>query len=148
MDILDTPQKISGYLFFVTGFFLVMYAFFQKRKVKQSRYWLSTEAEIIQSEVYKSTQAQIRYKYSVKNQAYEGNTICLGGTLNRFFKKRAMKRCQNYPVGSVVLIYYKPTNPKKSCLERKGEMISWSYIIGLIFCLMGGLIINGLIFQG
>jgi hypothetical protein len=43
-------------------------------------------------------------------------------------------------------VYYDPENPQTVCLERKAEGVLFVYGIAVVFCLVGILMVAGLIF--
>ena len=61
----------------------------------------------------------VGYQYDVNGQTYTNGTIKAG---EQFFSVRlygdAQKTIQRYPVGAQVMVYYNPTNPAESALER------------------------------
>jgi hypothetical protein len=92
--------------------------------------------------------AEIEYEYTVGSQTYTGDTICIGGELNTSFPKRAEERCQRYPVGSEVNVYYDPLDPERSCLEQKGEGSVLMYAASAAFIIFGLLLWSGLVGRG
>jgi hypothetical protein len=61
----------------------------------------------------------VGYQYQVNGQTYTGGTIRAG---EQYFNFRvwgeARKVVERYPVGAQVMVYYNPTNPSESALER------------------------------
>jgi len=61
----------------------------------------------------------IMYQFQVNGSPYTGQTIKTG---EQFFNVRvlgdAQKTIARYPVGTQVMVYYNPSNPQESALER------------------------------
>ena len=89
--------------------------------------------------------AKIEYEYTVGSETYTGDIICIGGEINTSFPKRAEERCQRYPVGSEVNVYYDPLDPETSCLEQKGEGSVLGYAAAAAFIIFGLLLWSGLV---
>lgn len=111
-------------------------------RVKYSESWPSTKGIILNSEVScmgSSTgnttfRTMIRYRYAVGTEEFICSTLCIGGELVTSERQRVQDRCDKYPVGSEVEVYYNPKNPRKACLEKRSEMTL--FLIALGGCLL------------
>jgi hypothetical protein len=88
--------------------------------------WPSTSGTVLMSTVQtkrtgrsRSTYPVVVYQYSVNGQNYQGQRIKAG---EQFLSIRVAGEAQataaRYPVGSTVTVYYNPSNPAESALER------------------------------
>jgi len=88
--------------------------------------WSSTMGTVLMSTIQikrtgrsRSEVPVVVYQYQVNGQVHQGQTIKAG---EQFFNVRVMGQAQatiaRYPVGAQVMVYYNPTNPAESALER------------------------------
>jgi hypothetical protein len=88
--------------------------------------WPGTMGTVLMSSVQSSrtgnstsTYPVIVYQYQVNGQTYQSQTIKAG---EQYFNVRlsgdAQKTVDRYPIGAQVMVYYNPTSPKDSALER------------------------------
>lgn len=137
------------------------WVFYKQRLVAKSQSWPSTPGTVTRSELGTSRgtsgpgrtpnrtfSARIEYRYMVGPKVYRNNTICIGGELNTSFRSRAESRLRQYPEGAEVPVFYDPANPARSCLERRGEIALFGYLIGSVFALIGLLILFDIIALG
>ena len=107
-----------------------------------SRNWASTQGVIYQSRFIdrgrrRDSEAQIRYRYSVNGQSYEGGNL-LPGSL-AYTDSDEEEKVRQYRPGMTVPVYYDPQHPESSALEV-GVMTRWPFIslvIGLFFFVSG-----------
>lgn len=59
----------------------------------------------------------MRYKYTVSGQQYQSGALGFGQMVLSDYDAAAQKAAQ-YPVGSMVQVYYNPENPADAVLER------------------------------
>ncbi len=117
--------------------------FYKQRLVAKSQTWPTATGTITRAKMgtdnsqtgpsrtaNRTYSANIEYRYMIGSKVYVGNTICLGGTLNTSFKSRAEERLTKYSEEAVVAVYYNPSKPEVSCLERHGEIATFGYSIG------------------
>ena len=96
------------------------------RMLREAGRWPSVEGRIVRSELERMPGAKIRYRsrieyeYNVAGQSHTGKTVALGGDVQGS-RSRAKVRCDNYPEGSNVDVYYNPSDPQEACLERKHD---------------------------
>jgi len=106
-------------------------------KFSTSKTWLSTTGEIISSEMETKRggrgrsvtyHAALVYDYSVEGTKYSGSRICFGdyGSSNPNHARQILNR---YPAGKQVNVYYNPSKPEDSVLERR---LSWTVYLALI----------------
>jgi len=113
---------------FLVGFGIFMYRRSQQGKAAKeaAQTWPGTMGTVLSSSVQSrrsgnstSTYPVVIYQYQVSGQTYQGQTIKAG---EQFFSVRIMGDAQatvaRYPIGAQVMVYYNPTNPKESALER------------------------------
>lgn len=112
----------------MVGLGIYIYRNNQKSKaVKEaSQAWPGTMGTVLMSSVQirrtgrsRSEIPVVVYQYQVNGQAYQGQTIKAG---EQFFNIRIIGQAQEtvrrYPVGAQVMVYYNPSNPAESALER------------------------------
>jgi hypothetical protein len=111
---------------FGAGIALLVYSQRILARAQQSQYWPSTSGTVTRSEVARvrrfgqsGYEARIEYTYSVGPE-YRSKVFGIGGSVGTT-RKRARERCERYPVGSEVEVFYDPSNPAVACLERTAE---------------------------
>lgn len=145
----------------IGGIGYMVWIFLKQRLVAGSQTWPAATGTITRSEMgvdssqtgpsrtaNRTYAARIEYRYMVGPKVYAGKTICLGGVLNSSFKGRAEDRLAKYPEGTTVAIYYNPENPEVCCLERRGEIALFGYLIGAGLALFAALILLDVINLG
>ena len=90
------------------------------------------KSEVI-SEDHETSRPVIRYAYRVGNVDYESDRYLPGFVGNFGGWTGGGSAVRNYPVGKVVVIHYRPTQPEHSCLEFGWH--KWS--IGLTLAIWG-----------
>ena len=88
--------------------------------------WSSTMGTVLMSTIKVSRTGASRseypvvvYQYQVNGTSYQGKTVKAGeGYFSVRFIGDAQKTIARYPVGAQVMVYYNPTNPAESALER------------------------------
>jgi hypothetical protein len=88
--------------------------------------WQSVTGTIMMSSVQSShssgsysTYPVVVYQYEVRGQRYQSQRIKAGEQfLNVRISGQAEATVQKYPIGSTVTVYYNPSNPAESVLER------------------------------
>jgi hypothetical protein len=88
--------------------------------------WQSTTGTVVMSSVQRkhtgrsySNYPVVVYLYQVNGQQYQSQRIKAGEQfLNVRLSGQAEATVQKYPIGSTVAIYYNPSNPAESALER------------------------------
>lgn len=115
--------------FVVVALFLARWSMKQKARVNASQNWPSTTGRILFSSVEQRRTSNarggystsyypvVRYDYTVNGQQYQGGTINFGQVGLGSYNAVAQKAAQ-YPVGSMVQVYYNPENPADAVLDR------------------------------
>lgn len=91
--------------------------------------WPSTPGTVLMSTIQirrtGTTQHEVPvvvYSYTVSQQMYQGNRIRVGDELGSISVRGTVSSAahivQRYPVGSMVKVFFDPTNPSLSALER------------------------------
>ena len=141
-------------VFVAIGAGLLAYAMKVSAKARQSLSWPSIEGEIAHSALlFRSSanastdntpmyKADVSYRYKVKGVDYSSSRISLmdmsstGG--------RAQGIVERYPSGSMVPVYYNPSDPSDAVLEPGGAAgIGVLKLIGAIFALAGFVFLVG-----
>ncbi len=88
--------------------------------------WPSVEGRITASEVLTRRdegeleyRPHVAYAYAVGGRAYAGDRVRFG--LTRYGLDPAKRLCARYAVGNAVQVYYDPTDPSHSVLERDAK---------------------------
>jgi len=112
----------------------------------QSQRWPATKGIILSSKVHKSIgtgktttaySPSVRYQFEVDAKPFIGSMISYPP--RRGALSWAEKIIARYPAGETADIYYAPTNPKYSCLERGRLNLFFITMIGGLSVLFGGL---------
>ena len=80
----------------------------------------------------------VRYRYSVGENTYVGDTINYGGVVSSSFRSIAEKVVKKYQHGKVVKVYVSPEDPNISVLEpgfHYGSVIT--ILVGVLFVAIG-----------
>jgi hypothetical protein len=88
--------------------------------------WPATTGKVLMSSLQskrtgrsRSTYPVVVYQYEVNGRGYQGQTIKAGEQyLNIRVAGQAQATVARYPIGATVTVYYNPTNPAESALER------------------------------
>jgi len=149
-----SQPQILGALFLLAGAAVVIHAFRLARKVQAAQTWPSVKGFVTTSVVKRGGgrnrvyRAKIRYTYSVHGHEFEGRRYALGGELDTSSRGRAESRCARYPEDSEPEVYYDPSNPKDSCLERVQEGMGFALLIASVFAAIGVAILTGTLPSG
>ena len=144
---------IAGYGMLVGGFYLVA-------KEHVSKHWPTTQGRIIASKVvavvdenvygYECT-PYVHYKYSIDSHKFQGDKISLTSKSPFSWKSvtKTLRETQSYssaekiikcyPIGSKVLVYYNPRNPKESVLQLGVELwiVFFFFFVSAVFIGLG-----------
>lgn len=93
--------------------------------VQSSDSWRTTNGRVLKSRVevsggdHTSVSPYVLYEYELHGRAYQNTQIKVG---DRFLSIRGSREAYDivdrYPVGASVTVFYDPTNPAESALER------------------------------
>ena len=120
------------------GTLIVVISVVSLYKFRASKTWLWASGEITSAEMEKRVSrgrsrtvtyhAAIVYDYSVDDTKYSGSKVAFGeyGTSNPNHARQILNR---YPIGKQVQVYYNPSKPEDSVLERR---LSPAVYIGLL----------------
>ena len=141
-DILIYLAMIAG------GIVLLTISFRATARSKQAQNWLTTDGEILSSELDYSRSmnsrittynAKIEYRYKVNDKVYISKRIYFGSSIMSSSKKEKSNTLKNnYKANQNVTVYYNPDNHSMSVLETgyHSELNS-GYVIGIILIIMG-----------
>jgi hypothetical protein len=129
-------------LFLGVGIWLIVRSIRERNKVDESQGWPTTLGQVIQNSVAESVATsddgvtsyhpEITYSYKVHGQDYESSRIMIGAVPSGS-QKSARDVTARFPPGASVTVYYNPSDPRESILERKSKSASASMVIGIIF---------------
>ncbi|MBI4979973.1 DUF3592 domain-containing protein [Candidatus Woesearchaeota archaeon] len=145
--------KLIFALFLVLGILLTWIGYGFLEKGLQSKSWLTTEGQVINSKVSQEFQSsggywykpEIVYTYSVEGNNYSSNFVTVEPVCYNNPQKPT-KIVNLYPSGTKVTVYYSPNDPSVAVLEPGAK--SGGYVItvvGIIFFLIGILGIMGIL---
>jgi hypothetical protein len=90
-----------------------------------SQVWQMASGRILKSRVevsggdHTSVSPYILYEYEAYGRSYQGEQIKAGDQFMRTYSSRsAYDTVERYPVGATVTVYYNPSDPQQSALER------------------------------
>lgn len=138
--------SILGFVLIILNAVFLGVIFFMRRKMAVVSQWPSTMGTVnasylesrSSSEGGSSNYPVVQYSYQVGGQAYQGTKLApgpeVGGT-------GAGKVVERYPPGAQVMVFYNPTNPSDTVLERKApaQWLMWFLLI-LFDCILCGLV--------
>jgi len=121
---------IGVFMFIFDAIFLGI-IFSTQRKVAQASSWPSTMGTVLMSMVQWRASASssstsganypvVMYSYQAMGQAYQGNKIAPGPEVGGMGAHKVVAR---YPMGTQVMVDYKPENPSEALLERSTPSI-------------------------
>lgn len=120
------------------------------REMKQSAGWAATTGAIVRSERLtefdhegNSYKVELQYAYRVGQQDYAGTRITLDDQATGE-SADADEDLKRFPVGRHVTVYYDPTSPDLSVLERKVSKI-WAYPVLGVPAVIGAFVLPYLI---
>ena len=137
-----------GVIFFLVSLLAATTAIKDWRRYRESENWVPITAQIVSGNIFarrgsKSTSyvLDIKSAYKVAGQSYENNQFSFGSEGTGYdTRKKAEGMLAKYPNGSQAMIYYDPSNPQQSVLERKYD--STGAILAVIVGVIGaGMII-------
>ena len=108
------------------GFFLYKRSRQSSAARRAAQSWLSTTGTVLMSSVQSrrsgnstSTFPVVVYQYEVNGKTHQSQTIKAGEQfMNVRIFGQADATAARYPIGANVTVYYNPTNPTESALER------------------------------
>lgn len=140
-------------LFITIGVVLIFVHRRQKRKAEASASWLETMGTVKESDVKQGTNvlmsndedgegtpvftSEISYTYQVAGMEFTSNRLTFGGKKSFSKQVDAEKVTLLYPVGSQLLVYYDPKNPKEAVIDRIAKISNMVLIFGIMFVIIG-----------
>ena len=136
-------------VFIGVGAFLIFQSIRSQRKAESSRAWPAIAGRLIDAQVSHHTSTdsdgdtshhytpKIRYSYQVAGQYYEGNKIGFGFQQSYSSQAKAQAALSRFPPSGEVSVYYDPQNPAEAVLERKAGGSTASWMIGIVFLVIG-----------
>jgi hypothetical protein len=142
-----TINFIISILIIVIGTLIIVAQLLLLIKARISKDWKELKGEILSSEIEtlnitnennKTYRAAISYKYSISGKQYISSRVFFGDRIHSSFKGKSLKLINKYPVGSIVSVYYDPSNLEESVLEKGvTQSILILLIIGISVILFG-----------
>jgi len=142
-------------LVFCIGFIVIIYGLYLLIKSIDTNKWSETKGVILTSEVDKistpagmdgsslSYQALIEYTYQVENQEYNSKRIFYGSDIGKPLPFKSKSLIKRYPQNSEVIVYYNPSVPKESVLQKGIKFIVFEILVlGCLFLLLGFVLIE------
>ena len=138
-----------GLIFTALGAFLLYKADQSRKKAGASQGWPSTQGQIVDARVDRSMHTdsdgdtdysytpRVEYTYEYGGVNYRNNKVAFGLAQGYNSQAKAQEVISRYPVGSEVPVYYDPSNPEDSVLERKAGSFTTTLVIGIIFIIIG-----------
>lgn len=142
---------VFGVIFVGLGVFITNNGFTELQRAKQSETWPSVSGVITKSELVvtkkkrtgkkrrrnkTSYKPKIEYSYQVENKQYSNNQLSFSGY--RSDKSGVEATVNFYPVTKVIDVFYNPTNPQESVLEKGASKLNYVLIgAGVVFGLFG-----------
>ncbi len=121
-----------------------------QKRAGTSSSWPSTQGKIIKAEVYEGESIpdefgqsktifypQVKYEYQVQGIMYTGQKLSFGGSETFANYQDATGRIAALTPGSLVHVYYDPSNPDKAVLDRIAKKTSMGIILGSVFIALG-----------
>lgn len=102
----------------------------------QSAWWPATTGTVTSSSVTEDEHGDtsnwtvhVGYTYSVRGVTYQGSNLTGDVTPSRSEAEARAKAAQ-YPAGAAIPVYYSPTVPSESIVERKSQNETWPVLAG------------------
>jgi hypothetical protein len=114
-------------------------AAYSHRRLRASAGWPPIEGRVIHSATKKNDDGHIfpdvRYQYTVEGISYTSDRVSLGLVYGTNLTSRVARTVlDRYPVGQAVTVFFDPSHPERSCLERSGrELTITMLIVGILF---------------
>lgn len=124
------------------SFIVCIYKLYEESNIKTN--WLRTEATITDMELSKGcdeTDIIVKYKYSVNGKEFTGNRISPYHNITYGINTKEPERLSiEYPEGTKVQIYYKPSSIETSYLTAnlcKKSYLKTAALVGALFTIAG-----------
>ena len=109
---------------------------------KGSRSWPPAEGTILRAGVRvqgrRSDEGRdyahfVVYQYTVGGRLFQGDRIAIGGKWVSATESEARRQIERYRVGAKVRVFYDPSDPAFSVLQRGAQNIGWLLLIAAVF---------------
>jgi hypothetical protein len=130
---------------------LILAVVVKMREVKAARTWQTARGKITRSEVRAKkvndtnrrgqktvNYPAVTYEFSIKGRRYTGERISLAEIIPESEIEPTLER---YPLGAEVTVYYNPSNPNQSVLERDPPVDLWEGLRGVFLFFGGGAVL-------
>lgn len=125
------------------GGYALFLALSDKKKTAASKNWRSVPGKIVSSDIQEAThrdsdgyrsylRLNAEYEYTVDGTPYLNNKHTPGRIPKSIPYRKAAEVANRFAVNAIVPIYYNPSNPWESCLEREAPLSNLTMIIGIV----------------
>lgn len=128
-------KRIAPYLVFA-GLFAFA-AWRVRETANQTSWWPATTGTVTASHAAEDTNSDtsnwtvsIAYTYAVRGVTYQGNNLTGDVTPHRS-EEDARAKVAQYPAGAAITVYYSPTVPSESIVERTTQNQTWPLLAGI-----------------
>ena len=139
-------RLIIGICMIIGGVVALAKALDVNKNVELAIAWPYTDGEIIKSELVASSYArnhttyspEVEYSYTVNDEQYTANLIMFGETPSGRFSKMQKIYIDHYEKGSIVKVYYNPTDPQNAVLKpHEGKGATLYYLLASALAVWG-----------
>ena len=123
-------------------------------QAKASESWPTVNGTVLESDLEKHSgesttySANIVYRYTVEGEDFDSDRVWFGGGYSTSNRSEMQDVVREYPVGQAVTVHYSPENPAEAVLKPGAFTSSYVlYVIGLVFLVIGGLMLAGLVLR-
>lgn len=149
---------VMGLVFLTIGYVMA----YQKglpllERAKASKNWPTTGGVVLESRIQEhhsnnssstSYSPKIVYRYQVKQNEFESNTVWFGSDVSTSSRSTASNAVKRFPVEKEVTVYYDPADPAIAVLEPGVFKTTYFfYLFGWLFLGIGILMTGGVLFR-
>lgn len=137
-------------IFLGLGILMVVMNRKNQKRADASTTWPSTQGRIIQAEVHEGESVldefgqsktifypKVKYEYQAQGIMHTGQKLSFGGSETFANYQDAKGRIAALTPGSLVHVYYDPSNPDNAVLDRIAKKSSYVIILGSFFIALG-----------
>ena len=157
MTAIVTIPRLIAWSLCGAGLFVLSLLFLAIRKAWAIQTWPETTGHISESETIGKwsqmgsslrwiVEPKISYRYLLNGQEYVGHNIA-AAEINTASKEAAEEKIEPFPVGQEVTVYYNPSKPEDSVLQKetsRGPYVAFG-LVGVVFFAVGILGLFGVI---
>ncbi|SRR5258708_2794601 len=135
MNILSNPVVASVFYPLAIGIFIVgvFGGVLKAKKASATPDWPVVEGHILSSKFIRGVEqadiAKVIYEYEVSGQNFQSALLHFGSLFSDLRNRGAKSVVENYPVGTLVKVYYNPKNPSEAVLEHIKRRTIWFTLI-------------------